>query len=148
MEIRLDGRTAVITGGSKVLGLAMATRFAASGADVAILARRPDALEQARAAIAATARGRIETVPCDVAKADDVQRAFDAVNMSGFLSGGRYTKQFEHEVSRWCGLESVAVANCGMGLYAILRTLPKRAAALGRPRGYGVAVVSANTFFA
>ena len=79
MEIRLDGRTAVITGGSKGLGLAMATRFAASGADVAILARRPDALEQARAAIAATARGRIETVPCDVAKADDVQRAFDAV---------------------------------------------------------------------
>ena len=54
MEIRLDGRTAVITGGSKGLGLAMATRFAASGADVAILARRPDALEQARAAIAAT----------------------------------------------------------------------------------------------
>jgi NAD(P)-dependent dehydrogenase (short-subunit alcohol dehydrogenase family) len=79
MEIRLDGRTAVITGGSKGLGLAMATRFAASGADVAILARRPDALAEARAAIAATARGRIETVPCDVAKADDVQRAFDTV---------------------------------------------------------------------
>ena len=35
---------AVITGGSKGLGLAMATEFAASGADVAILARNPDAL--------------------------------------------------------------------------------------------------------
>ena len=55
----------------------------------------------------------------------ELQRAFDAVNMSGFLSGGRYTKQFEHEVSRWCGLESVAVANCGMGLYAILDRVPK-----------------------
>jgi len=30
MEIRLDGRTALITGGSRGLGLAMATRFAAS----------------------------------------------------------------------------------------------------------------------
>ena len=72
----------------------------------------------------------------------ELQRAFDAVNMSGFLSGGRYTKQFEHEVSRWCGLESVAVANCGMGLFAILRTLPKPVARRA------VAVVSANTFFA
>jgi 3-oxoacyl-[acyl-carrier protein] reductase len=79
MDIRLDGRTAVITGGSKGLGLAMATRFAASGADVAILARRPDALEEARVAIAATARGRVEAVPCDVSKADAVQRAFDTV---------------------------------------------------------------------
>jgi len=40
--------TAVITGGSKGLGLAMATRFAASGADVAILARRPDAGDRNR----------------------------------------------------------------------------------------------------
>ena len=34
MDIRLDGRSAVITGGSKGLGLAMAKQMAASGADV------------------------------------------------------------------------------------------------------------------
>ena len=79
MDIRLDGRTAVITGGSKGLGLAVATRFAASGANVAILARRPDALEEARAAIAASARGRVEAVSCDVAKAEAVQHAFETV---------------------------------------------------------------------
>ena len=39
MEVSLAGRTAVITGGSKGIGLAIATRFAASGADVAIIAR-------------------------------------------------------------------------------------------------------------
>jgi len=49
MDIRLDGRTALITGGSRGLGLAMARRFAASGADVAILARDPVSLEQAAA---------------------------------------------------------------------------------------------------
>ena len=34
-----QGRSAIVTGGSKGIGLAMATRFAASGADVAIVAR-------------------------------------------------------------------------------------------------------------
>ena len=76
MDIRLNGRTAIITGGSKGLGLAMATRFAASGADVAILARRPDALEQARAEIAKTAQGKILAISCDVSKADDIARAY------------------------------------------------------------------------
>jgi NAD(P)-dependent dehydrogenase (short-subunit alcohol dehydrogenase family) len=44
MDARLDGRTAIITGVSKGLGFAMAREFAASGANVAILARRPDGL--------------------------------------------------------------------------------------------------------
>jgi 3-oxoacyl-[acyl-carrier protein] reductase len=79
MDIRLNGRAAVITGGSRGLGLAMATRFAASGADVAILARRPDALEAARQAIAAGARGRVVAVACDVSRAEDIARAHDAV---------------------------------------------------------------------
>jgi NAD(P)-dependent dehydrogenase (short-subunit alcohol dehydrogenase family) len=83
MEIRLDGRSAVITGASKGLGLAMAKEFAASGADVAILARRPDVLEEAKAIVSATARGRVATFSCDVGKADDIQRTYDAV-MSTF----------------------------------------------------------------
>jgi NAD(P)-dependent dehydrogenase (short-subunit alcohol dehydrogenase family) len=44
MDVRLDGRTAIITGASKGLGFAMAQEFAASGATVAILARNPDGL--------------------------------------------------------------------------------------------------------
>src|ERR1700722_858738 len=53
MEVRLDGRTAIITGSSKGLGLAMAKEFAASGADVAILARNPGGLAEAQATVAA-----------------------------------------------------------------------------------------------
>ena len=79
MEIDLRGRTAVITGGSKGLGLAMATRFAASGADVAILVRRPDALEEAKAEIARTAKGKVLAVSCDVSKADAIAHAYEAV---------------------------------------------------------------------
>ena len=80
MDIRLDGRAAVITGGSKGLGLAMAKRFATSGADVAILARRPEALEEARADIlAAGAKGKVMAISCDVSRADDIARAYAAV---------------------------------------------------------------------
>jgi 3-oxoacyl-[acyl-carrier protein] reductase len=79
MDIRLDGKKALITGGSKGLGLAMATLFAASGADVAILARRPEVLEEAKRAIGETARGRVVAVAADVSKADEVKRAHDKV---------------------------------------------------------------------
>jgi NAD(P)-dependent dehydrogenase (short-subunit alcohol dehydrogenase family) len=79
MDIRLDGRSAVITGGSKGLGLAMATRFAASGADVAILARRPDVLEEAKASIARTAKGKVAAFACDVSKPDETAAAFAQV---------------------------------------------------------------------
>ena len=79
MEIRLDGRKALITGGSKGLGLAMATTFAASGADVAILGRQPDTLEAARRAISPAAKGRVVIVAADVSNAAEVQRAHDTV---------------------------------------------------------------------
>jgi 3-oxoacyl-[acyl-carrier protein] reductase len=79
MEAKLDGRVAVITGGSKGIGLAIATRMAGSGADVALLARRPDVLEQAKAQVEAVAKGRVHVVPCDVAKADSVASGYAEV---------------------------------------------------------------------
>jgi len=77
MEVSLSGRGAVITGGSKGLGLAMALRFAESGADVAILARRPEVLEEAKAGIAHVAKGRrVAAIACDVSKAEQVEAGY------------------------------------------------------------------------
>ena len=70
MEISLAGRVAVVTGGSKGIGLAVATRFAASGADVAIVARGREALDLALDTIGSTARGRVVAVQGDVAAVD------------------------------------------------------------------------------
>ena len=84
MDIRLDGRTALITGGSRGLGLAMATRFAESGADVAILARRADLLEEARRTIAGVAKGKVAAFVCDVRDAASVASAHrDTVSALG-----------------------------------------------------------------
>jgi 3-oxoacyl-[acyl-carrier protein] reductase len=78
MEIRLDGRSALITGGSKGLGLAMAMKFAQAGAGVAILARRPDALDEAKRTIGTVAKGKIAAIACDVSKAGDVRAAYES----------------------------------------------------------------------
>jgi 3-oxoacyl-[acyl-carrier protein] reductase len=79
MDISLAGRAAVITGGSKGIGLAIATRFAASGADVAIVARGREALDQAVKTIGATARGRVVTAQGDVANPAAVRRSYDEI---------------------------------------------------------------------
>ena len=55
MNITLNGRAALITGGSKGLGLAIAKMFAESGGHVAIVARGAESLAKAEAEIRAAA---------------------------------------------------------------------------------------------
>ncbi len=51
MELELNGRTALITGGSRGIGLAMAARFVEAGANVMLASRKADDLEQAAAGL-------------------------------------------------------------------------------------------------
>jgi 3-oxoacyl-[acyl-carrier protein] reductase len=76
IEMRMDGRCALITGGSKGIGFAAATNFMRAGASVAIVARRPDVLEEARQALAREGKGKVVVIAADVGKADDCARAF------------------------------------------------------------------------
>ena len=76
MDIRLDGRTALITGGSEGLGKGMAIKFAGSGADVAILARRQDVLDAAVAEIDAAGPGKVAAISCDLLDAGATADAF------------------------------------------------------------------------
>ncbi|MFU8815998.1 MAG: SDR family NAD(P)-dependent oxidoreductase [Pseudomonadales bacterium] len=84
MDTSLQGRTALITGGSLGLGLATATAFHQAGARVAILARREGPLEQARRQITsgadtAAAGARIESFVCDVADPKQIIDAHDRI---------------------------------------------------------------------
>jgi NAD(P)-dependent dehydrogenase (short-subunit alcohol dehydrogenase family) len=51
MEIRFDGKVALVTGSSRGIGLAIAAELAASGARVMLSSRKPEALEAAAAGI-------------------------------------------------------------------------------------------------
>ncbi len=70
MAGRLEGKTAVITGASSGIGRAIAERFLAEGAQVALFARSRAPLEE----IAARHPGRVLVVPGDVTRPDDLAR--------------------------------------------------------------------------
>jgi NAD(P)-dependent dehydrogenase (short-subunit alcohol dehydrogenase family) len=65
----LEGRAAIVTGGTRGLGLEIARAYLAEGARVAICGRDRDQLANARAEL-----GDVVTVAADVARADDVER--------------------------------------------------------------------------
>lgn len=79
MECRMDGRTAIVTGGSMGLGRAIAREFARSGANVAMIARRADVLEEVKAEISRDAVGKVEGFVCDMSDAAAIGPMRDAV---------------------------------------------------------------------
>lgn len=68
----LNGRVALVTGGSRGLGLGMALALAHAGADIALAARTQAQLDEARRLIEAIGR-RVITLPTDVSKMDEVR---------------------------------------------------------------------------
>ncbi|RSM55808.1 3-oxoacyl-ACP reductase [Actinoplanes sp. ATCC 53533] len=74
----LDGRVAVITGGSRGIGLAIARAYRAAGAHVTIAARKADGLAAARAELMTTpAAGGVHTVVANAGEPEQAQRCVD-----------------------------------------------------------------------
>ena len=77
MEITMTGRTAIVTGGSKGLGYAIARKYAQCGANVLLAARDGDALAKARDEIAGATGAKVEFAACDVSTMAGVQELYD-----------------------------------------------------------------------
>jgi NAD(P)-dependent dehydrogenase (short-subunit alcohol dehydrogenase family) len=78
MKIDLTGRTALITGGSRGLGEAMAVALAAAGASIALVARDRERLQKVKTAIL-EAGGKAEIFTADVTSEQDVAATCEAV---------------------------------------------------------------------
>ncbi len=77
MELGLSGKVAVVTGGSRGIGRAIALELAREGARVAIGARGAEALEAARAELEAAGPGPHLAVACDLTTAAGVDALID-----------------------------------------------------------------------
>jgi acetoacetyl-CoA reductase/3-oxoacyl-[acyl-carrier protein] reductase len=75
MELSLKGKTALITGGSRGIGLGIATRFAEAGANVMIASRTAEDLAEAAAGLVAmgTPAERVGWVAAHVGRPEDAQ---------------------------------------------------------------------------
>jgi hypothetical protein len=105
MDLELEGKTAVITGGSKGIGLACAVRLATEGCNVALVARNPELLAGAREKVLAAGKVRVDTHAVDLRDSEAVKRLAAAcaeaeilVNNAGDIPGGSL---FDIDEAKW-----------------------------------------------
>ena len=96
----LDGRAAIVTGGSRGIGYAIAAALVAGGARVAITGRTPAHLESAAKRLGEAARGAADVITI----AGDVGRARDAA------------EAIDQTVRRFGGLD-ILINNAGIGTF-------------------------------
>ena len=101
MDLKLQDRVAIVTGGSQGIGKAAAQRLAAEGARVVIAARGRELLDQVAAEIR-SAGGSVAAVQADVSKAEDcarlveeAERAFGRLDILVNNAGTSATGEFD-----------------------------------------------------
>ena len=95
MELGLTGRSVLITGSSKGIGLACAHAFAAEGCDLHLIARTAADLESARGELRDRHQVQVTTHALDLSDSTNVDRLVEAagdvdilVNNAGAIPGG------------------------------------------------------------
>lgn len=78
MDLELEGKVAIVTGGSKGIGKAIALELAKEGVDVTIGARTLATLESTAEELSATTGRRIVPISVDTTRSEDVQRMVDS----------------------------------------------------------------------
>jgi NAD(P)-dependent dehydrogenase (short-subunit alcohol dehydrogenase family) len=125
----LDGETALVTGGGRGIGRAIAEAFAAAGARVALLARSKDQVDEVAHGINVSGAQALAIVG-DVSNADDVQRAvsqaqdtFGAISVLVSNAGitGPYAPIWDCDPEEWWRTQEIHVHGaflCTRAVYA------------------------------
>lgn len=118
----LADRTAIITGGSRGLGLALAEALLNEGASVALIARDPVELQRAEAFLQEFPANRILTISCDITQPELLERAVQQVentfgkidilvNNAGTISVGPFESMEQRDFEALLHLQIHAVVN-------------------------------------
>jgi NAD(P)-dependent dehydrogenase (short-subunit alcohol dehydrogenase family) len=125
----LSGRHAIVTGGSRGIGAAIAGALAAHGADVTVMGRDGAALARRRDhLIADGARGRIHTHAVDLAVADQLVAAFEGaaaalgpahilINNAGIAPSAPFLK---HSLEAWNAVLALDLTACFLACQQVL----------------------------
>ena len=124
-KFRLDGRSAIITGGASGIGYAIAAEFSRAGATVHIVDRDGEAASAAADSIAAantSAGGPIYAYACDVSDSAEVDSVFSAliaqhrvdvlVNNAGIAGIGRVDNTSAEDFDRVFNVNVKSVFHC------------------------------------
>jgi NAD(P)-dependent dehydrogenase (short-subunit alcohol dehydrogenase family) len=141
MDLGIQGWRAVITGGSKGIGLATARILAAEGCSLLLVARDPDTLATAATSLREQYQVAVDILPADLSREEEVQRLAATagevdllVNNAGAIPPGTLL-QVDDE--RWRQAWDLKV----FGFISLTRALYPRMAA--RKRGVIVNVIGA-----
>ncbi|HZQ59751.1 MAG TPA: SDR family oxidoreductase [Casimicrobiaceae bacterium] len=128
MDLQLQGRTVLITGASKGIGLAAAHAFAAEGCNLRLAARSGEALASARDDIQARHGVKVEVQASDLSRSENVTdlarrwRDVDIlVNNAGEIPSGPLEALSEEDWRRGYDLKLFGYIMLTRGIYAAMK---------------------------
>jgi 3-oxoacyl-[acyl-carrier protein] reductase len=136
MDLGMQGKKALVTGGSEGIGKAVTRAFAREGVDVAICARRKEPLEAAAAELAKETGRKIIPISADLTKAADAERFVKQahaalgridilVNNAGSAPGGVIEHLSEEEWASALQLKFMGYVRCMKHVLPIMQKQKK-----------------------